>query len=147
MLLGACKVSKIDQDMIRCSHMQFCVNSTRWDFEPTLIWIQMYGTSPSDQMIIFHQRRNFILSDARCKAHFFAINRPRITQFDKGTNDLISDSSEMITLIDCLSVSLISHSLSFSCTCLCHQSDRFRSTQTFGSTTIENRISRRNLHM
>ena len=42
----------------------------------------------------------------------------------------------MITLIDCLSVALVSNSLAFSCTCLCHQSDKFRSTQTLGSTTI-----------
>ena len=101
--------------------MRFCINSTRWDFEPTLIWIQMYGTSPGDQMIISHQWRDIIQSDAWCKAHLFSINRPRNTQFHEGTDDLISDSSEMITLIWCFSVSLISNSLSFSCTCLSEQ--------------------------
>ena len=60
---------------------------------------------------------------------------------------LISHSSEMISLIDCLSVALVSNSFTLSCTCLCHQSDKFRSTQTLGSTTIQNRISRRNLQM
>ena len=38
--------------------------------------------------------------------------------------DLISNSSEMITLIDCLSVALVSNSFTLSCTCVCHQSDR-----------------------
>ena len=137
---GACKVNKIDQDMIRGSHMQFLAS--------TLIWIQVYGTtSLRDQMIMSHQWRNIILSDAWCTAHLFPINRPRNTQFHKGTDDLVFDSSEIITLIECFSVSLISHSLSFSCTCLCHQIYWFRSTQTFGSTTIQNCISRRNLHL
>ena len=50
----------------------------------------------------------------------------------------------MIALIDCLSISLISNSLPISCTCLCHLSNLFCSTQTLGSATIQNRIPRRN---
>ena len=38
--------------------MQLCINSTKWDFETTLIWIQMDGTTPGNQMIISNQRRN-----------------------------------------------------------------------------------------
>ena len=42
-LFHACKIRKVDKDVIRGSHKQLCINSTRWDFEPTLIWIQMDG--------------------------------------------------------------------------------------------------------
>ena len=91
--------------------MQLCVNSTRWDFETTLIWIQMDGATPGNQMIISHQRRNVTWSDAWRKTHLFSINRPRNTKFHERTDNLISDSSEMITLIDCLSVALVSNSL------------------------------------
>ena len=44
------KSAKFDKDMIRGSHKQLCICATRWDFEPTLIWIQMDGTSPENQM-------------------------------------------------------------------------------------------------
>ena len=63
-LLHACKICKVDKDMIRGCHKRLCIYATRWDFEPTLIWIQMDGTPPKNQMIISHQRRNVTWSDA-----------------------------------------------------------------------------------
>ena len=70
----------------------------------------MDEATPGNQMIISNQRRNVTWSDARRKTHLFSINRPRNTKFHEGTDNLISDSSEIFTLIDCLSVSLVSHS-------------------------------------
>ena len=128
-LAHAFKICKVDKNVIRRSHMQLCINSTRWDFETTLIWVQMDGATPGNQMIISNQRRNVTWSDAWRKTHLLSINRPKNTKFHERTDNMISDSSEMITLIDCLSVALVSHSFTFSCTCLCHLSNKFRSTR------------------
>ena len=45
-LVHAFKICKVDKNVIRGSHKQLCINSTRWDFETTLIWIQIDGTTP-----------------------------------------------------------------------------------------------------
>ena len=75
-LVHAFKFCKVDKNVIRGS-----INSTRWDFETTLIWIQMDGAAPGNQMIISHQWRNVTGSDARRKTHLFSINRPKNTKF------------------------------------------------------------------
>ena len=62
--LHACNFCKVDNDVIRGSHKQLCINSTRWDFETTVIWIQMDGAIPGNQMITSHQWRNVTWSDA-----------------------------------------------------------------------------------
>ena len=47
------------------------MDSTRWTFETTLIWIQMDGTNPGNQMIISNQWRNVTWSDAWRKTPLF----------------------------------------------------------------------------
>ena len=79
-LFHACKICEVDKDMIRGSHKQHCINSTRWDFETTLIWIQIDGSTPRNQKIISHQWRNVTWSDAWRKTHLFSINRPTNTK-------------------------------------------------------------------
>ena len=82
-LVHAFKICKVDKNVIRGSHKQLCNNSKRWDFETTLIWIQMDGATSGNQMIIFNQRTNVTWSDARRKTHMFSINRPRNTKFQE----------------------------------------------------------------
>ena len=80
-LVHAFKICKVDKNVIRSSHQQLCINSTRWDSETTLIWIQLDGTTPGNQMIISNQRKNVTWSDAWRKNSPLSINRPRNTKF------------------------------------------------------------------
>ena len=66
---------------LRGSHKQLCINSIRWDFETTLIWIQMDGTTRGNQMIISHQRRNVTWSDAWRKLTSFPSIDPGTRSF------------------------------------------------------------------
>ena len=80
-LFHAFKICKVDKNVIRGGHKQLCINSTRWDFETTLIWIQMDGTTPGNQMIISHQWRNVTWSDVWRKLTSFPSIDPGTRSF------------------------------------------------------------------